>query len=253
MRRYWIEPEKLNEERAEIEGDLLHHLFDVCRLEMGSRFELIKGDQRAYLVELVSRTKKTALAKVLSYRDVESIPRPYLHLAISIPRFQKLDFIFEKAVELGAKRVTPFVSDYSFVRKLEEIKDNKAERWERIITAGTQQCGRGDRMELGVPATLRGLLEELSPHWANPNGSMKGLFLYEGASTLDLKQALERIKPTQPQELVIFVGSEGGFSRQELEMFETRGLQPVTFGAQVLRVETACMAILSILKYELNS
>lgn len=251
MRRYWIEADNIQGkdvgDQVTIQGELLHHLRDVCRIEAGSVFELLCGDQRAYVVRMLTAKGKTALAEIIETRNIEALGRPHIHLALSVPRFQKFDDIVEKCVELGIKSVTPFVSEYSFVRKITADLKAKHHRWERIVQAATRQCGRGDVMEVAEMTELNGLLLNF-----NRTDNAHGLFSYEGESDAVIADALGELKTHAPQELWVFVGSEGGFSEAEVQLFREHGLAPVTLGAQVLRVETACLALMSIIKYEFD-
>ncbi len=245
MRRFWIGKDKIQNQMASIDGDLFHHLTDVCRLTVGDKFELLCGDQKAYFVEIKEHTKKMAVAEVLEERVVPPLPKPYVNLAISIPRFQKLDTIIEKAVELGVKAVHPFTSDFSYVRKVDSALLERLPRWDRIVKAATQQCGRGELMEIAKPVKIEEIIENI-----NRNSNAGGLFSYEGKSNLSIKEALQQIRGRNPDEIWVIVGSEGGFSTAEVESFHTKGFEPVTMGDQVLRVETACLALVSVIKYE---
>jgi len=247
MRRYWIDPDKIQQNMVSIDGDLFHHLTDVCRLAPGDKFELLTGQQKAYLVEMKERTKRMAIAEILEERTISELPRPYVHLAISVPRFQKLDTIIEKSVELGVKTVHPFVSDYSFVRKIDSNLTDKMSRWERIAKAATQQSGRGDLMEVAKPVKLEEIVSSIN---RNPNA--RGLFCYEGEASLSLRDALKQIKGKELEEVWVIVGSEGGFSLEEVSWLGQQGFEPVTMGDQVLRVETAFLALVSVIKYEFS-
>jgi 16S rRNA (uracil1498-N3)-methyltransferase len=245
MRRYWVDKEKIHEKLVSLDGELFHHLTDVCRLDIGDKFELLTGEHRAFLVEMKERTKKQAIAEIIEERKIAPLPHPFIRLAISVPRFQKMDFIIEKCVELGVKSIHPFISDFSYVRKLEANLLDRLPRWDRIVKSATQQSGRGDLMEIAKPVNLQDILLSIN---RNPNA--RGLFSYEGEAALGLKTAIEQIKKNNPKEIWVIVGSEGGFSNQEVQIFETHHLEPVTMGEQVLRVETACMALISVIKYE---
>lgn len=247
LRRFWIEKEELGSGEFSITGDLFHHLVDVCRVVEGQEFELLPGDGLAYLVKATSVQKKQMTCLNISQRELPALPLPYIHLYVSVPRLPKLDEILEKCVELGVKKVTPFLSDFSFLRKPSEISENRKARWEKIIKGATRQCGRGDLMELGEITTLKTHLKSF-----NQSGEVVGLFPFEGPSAMTLKQALRSMKVQGAKEVAVFVGSEGGFSESEVKQFQEVGLEPLTLGDQVLRVETACLALVGILKYELN-
>jgi 16S rRNA (uracil1498-N3)-methyltransferase len=170
-------------------------------------------------------------------------------LALAVSRFPVMDAIVEKAVELGVKSIQPLFTEFSFVRTRSALSANKVERWDKIVRSATQQCGRGDLMPIS-PAL--GLDEFLSKF--NQKSSVMGLFAYEGPSTLSVKDYVtEKKKEAGPlKEIWVFVGSEGGFSYDEVEKLRNLALHPVTLGSQVLRVETACMALVSVLKYDFD-
>lgn len=247
IRRFWIEKDELGEGEFSIQGELFHHLVDVCRVGEGHVFELLPGDGKAYLVRALKISKKEMVCLRISERELPPLPRPYIHLYVSIPRLPKLDDIMEKSVELGVKTLTPFISDFSFLRKASEISPNRKSRWEKIIKGATRQSGRGDLMEVGEVTSLSEILKDF-----NQNSDRVGLFPFEGVASHTFKEALRSMKVQKASEVCVFVGSEGGFSEKEVKRFQEVGMEPLTLGDQVLRVETACLALVSILKYELN-
>lgn len=250
MRRYWLPLEsRESNETLRIEGESFHHIVDVCRQGVGSRFEVLFGDQRAHLVEITEVGKREAYARYLETREIAPLERPYLHLCLSIPRFPIFDAVLEKSVELGAAAIHPFYSDFSFVKKKDSVSESRIERWQKIIKSATQQSGRGDLLELSTPLELSDCLKEF-----NQKSNAAGLFSYEGDSKLHIREWATKLRSqkSEPDEIWLFLGSEGGFSEKEVEKFQQFRLEPITLGSQVLRVETACVALLSVLKYEWN-
>lgn len=247
MRRFWVEKPSWQEDQLIVSGDLFHHLHDVCRFGVGDRFEILSGGQ-AWFVEVVSETSRSLVVRRLEVRPLPELKRPHLHLALSVPRYPKVDWIVEKAVELGVKALHLFVSDYSFVREASKVPAGKMERWEKLTRQAAQQSGRGELMEITPVASLDDLLARI-----NQNPQILGLFPYEGECPLTLKAHLQAVKPKDYQEVWAFIGSEGGFSKAEVAKFNQQGIAPVSLGSQVLRVETACVALASILKYEFEA
>lgn len=248
MRRYWIEKKHFNSGFINLTGDTFHHICEVCRQDVGNKFEVL-NEGKAYFVEVISRDKKSAQVKILEEREAPKPQKPYIHMAVSISKFQTMDTIVEKAVELGAFAIYPFVSDFSFIRdKNSERLLEKMDRWNRIVKAATSQTGRGDLMHISAPKTLKELLENM-----NQFDRSVGLFPYEGESEQTVSLAIKEMKAKSPENVWLFVGSEGGFSDQEVEIFKENGLKSSTLGDQVLRVETACLSLLSILKYEFDA
>lgn len=251
MRRYWVPKEFVEAGEVRISGDVLHHIRDVCRMHLGSKFEILVEGGEAHLVEITEEAKNFSRARILETRKIPELSRPHLHLAMSIPRFPVFEAVLEKAVELGVHSIHPFYSDFSFVRKKDDVLEKKAPRWQKIIQSATQQSGRGDWLKLHPAENLKDILEKF-----NRSPAAGGLFAYEGEGVLGVKEGIAQIKgqlkSKQPQEVWLFVGSEGGFSHQEVQTFQQFGLGPVTMGSQVLRVETACVAMVSIIKYDFD-
>lgn len=228
-----------------VTGDLFHHVRDVCRFDVGERFELLTGDGRARLVEITRVGRKDLEVNFISERELPALPKPRIVLCLSIPKLPKVDWIIEKSVELGVHAVRPFVSEFSFLRKTGEISPNRLARWDKLADAAVRQSGRGQRMTIHSAVTLPDLLADF-----NRTPDVGGLFPYEGDAQIQLRGALSELKQKALEEIWIFVGSEGGFSRAEVDLFARNGLPPVSLGAQILRVETACLALVSVIKYE---
>ncbi len=253
MRRYWIDKSqihKISETESQVifKDDLFHHIFDVCRQDIGNKFEVMTEDSKAYLVEVTAKEKKQARAKILEDREIQRLPQPHIHLALSIPRYAVMDSVIERAVEMGVSSVVPFFSDFSFIRKLNNLPDGKQDRWQKIVISASQQSGRGELMRIHEPLDWESML-----NFINPSDENWCLFAYEGASVLSVQDHLKqkkRARNATPENLWIIVGSEGGFSSQEVMRMQQLGLDPVTLGPQILRVETACLTLVSVLKYE---
>lgn len=244
LRRFYLEG--ANGDLLSIEGDLFHHIRDVCRFGIGEKFEILPGTGEALLCEILRIDKRSLNVAVISKRKLPELKKPYITLALSVPKLPKVDWIVEKSVELGVSEIRPFVSDYSFLRNASEISVNRIARWQKLAQAATQQCGRGDLMRIEPATNLEALLNTF-----NRSPGAMGLFPYEGEAQTSLRAALSEVKDKGPDRLWVFVGSEGGFSHSEVEMFAKNGMNPVTLGEQILRVETACVTLVSIIKYEL--
>lgn len=252
MRRYWLDINLAIGEQLTIEKDLFHHIFDVCRVEKNQHFELLNSTGQGFLVHVDSVEKKRAIVCVVEVRKIPELKTPHIHLFMSMPKFSTLESVMEKAVEMGVHTIHPFYSDYSFVKNMAE-KDwlHKQERWQKIIVSATQQCGRGELLKIEKPFAWKDFSQKINQFQIS-----KCLFFYEGESALTAKQAVVQIKSSQTSgtipSLGLVVGSEGGFSVNEINGLTDLGLSPVTLGSQVLRVETACLTGLSILKYEFD-
>lgn len=245
MRRYWIDRSKIFSDKILIDGEEYHHICGVCRNEIGDRFEVI-SEGAIHLVEICAIKKGSAQAVILETHQLPELCRPFLKLALSLCRPQIFDNIVEKSVELGIHSIHPFISERSFSQD-PSLVQKKSSRLLKIVRSATQQCGRGDLMRIDDVVPLSLLLANF-----NQQSECKGLFAYEGGGTSQLGAALAGIKKDSAREVWFFVGSEGGFSLGEVELFQKAGLAPLTLGSQVLRVETACVVLAGIIKYELG-
>jgi len=214
---------------------------------MKDRFEILGQGDVALLVEIVELKKREAKATVLSKREISSLALPHISLAISLPKLQTFETILEKSVELGVSTLLPFFSEHSYFRKPNDALNGKQKRWEKIVKMATQQCGRSELMATPEPIKLEEIIKGF-----NQSDAAMGLFAFEGHCERNVKQVLTSSNNKALKNVWLFVGSEGGFSKQEVEVFKASGLEPITLGEQVLRVETACLALVSIIKYECN-
>ncbi len=246
MRRYWIQPQDIADHQVQFEGDTFHHIFSVCRQDAGSHFEVL-CDKKAYLVEVTEVGKKSAKAEIKEVRIIPEMPYPHLHIALSVSRYQVMDDLVEKLVEMGVASFHPFFSDYSFVKSANSFPRQKLERWEKIVVSATQQCGRGELMKTYAPVDLKDILMQI-----NQSPNHLGLLAYEGESEKSLSSYLKSNKNPNITDIWCLIGSEGGFSAQEIARLQNLGFDPVTLGRQVLRVETACLTLVSVLKYEFD-
>jgi 16S rRNA (uracil1498-N3)-methyltransferase len=240
VRRFFIDPDDFNNDTTSLTGDEFHHLRNVSRLGEGEFVELLDAAGRIADAKIVKIGKKSADLQILSRKSLPPPPHPHIEIVLCLPRFQKMDFIIQKAAELGVSKITPVVSERSFIKKLSKEVTQKISRWEKISMEACKQSGRAWPLHWGTPGELNSVIRERTGRPA--------IFLYEGTASLDIKTALSELSQA-PENITVFIGAEGGFSPQELENFQACGFKPVTLGPLVLRVETACIAIISVIEY----
>ncbi len=247
MRRYLTDQTLQLGKDITLSGESFHHIHIVCRLGMGSVFELLNEDQdQAFLVKVKQVDKVQMTVEVLEARDLPTLKPPYVHLVLNYPKPKVFDAVLEKAVELGVAQIWPMLSDYSFFRTGDKLK-GKEERWEKIVRSAMQQTGRYEPLKIQPIQPLERFLEQQKSKLLDKNSL--ALAFYEGSAPL-----LSAFFQSQPldksiENIWVFVGSEGGFSEQEVARFKSYGIPSLSLGDQVLRVETACVSIVSVLRY----
>jgi 16S rRNA (uracil1498-N3)-methyltransferase len=240
VRRFFISEDELKQDEVTLTGDEFHHLKNVSRLESGEYVELLDGAGNLARAQITSLDKRQAVLKIEGRESIPLPPYPHVEIILCVPRFQKMDMIIQKSVELGAQKLTVVTSDRSFLKGVSDDLLNKLPRWKKIATEACKQSGRAWPLKFGEISTLETTMQDAE--------GTNSLFLYEGQGTKDIKTALTEL-PHDIKDVKVFIGAEGGFSPGEVAKFSSLGLKPVTMGALVLRVETACIAILSVIEY----
>ena len=238
--RFWIDRVQLQKDSFLIEGELYHHICRVCKIQKGEAFELFCEGSQKYEVFLEQIFKKTALAKITAIHPVPALKKPYLNLALSLPKLAVFESLLESSVQMGVKKIQPLFSEFSFFRKKSELSQKRKTRWERILQHSLAQTGRTEAMDI--------LEFQALSQWTAQKKD-KVFVAYEGS-----QKALKGIlsKDNSPSKaLWLLLGSEGGFSFQEIEQLQKSNPQAQVFsmGQQILKVEKAALFGLSILKY----
>ncbi|MFB3926513.1 MAG: 16S rRNA (uracil(1498)-N(3))-methyltransferase [Syntrophales bacterium] len=236
-------PKELEKGRIEeITGTNLRYIRDILRLRKNDTLILFGSGGMEYDAEIVDFQTKSIVVGVTRERR---IPQAEIRvvLAQALPKGDKMDLIIQKAAELGTTEVIPFISSRSIPKFSDEKARQRVERWRKIAVEASRQCGRAD-----IPR-----IEEIVSYDNMLNGSDKGglrLIFWEAEAGRGIKEILRDEKYGAVRDFFIAVGPEGGFSGEEVARAERSGFLSTGLGRQILRVETASLAILSILQYE---
>lgn len=220
---------------AFLPADIAHHVH-VLRLAVDDEVTLFNGDGGEFTARLSAIAKKQAEVTVTA-RAEPAVELAYaVQLAQGLPEGSKMDWIVEKAVELGVASIQPLAARRSVVRLSAERAEKKLAHWQGVIEAATCQSGRTRVAALHAPADVGAFL-------ARPAEGQRVLLSPRGTGTL-----AGWAKENAAQSLTLMVGPEGGFSPEEEDAAIAAGALPLTMGARVLRTETAALAALSILQ-----
>lgn len=217
-----------------LSAELSRHVH-VLRLRAGDPLTLFDGNGGEYAARLAAADRKGAEAEVLSFSSREA-ELPYaITLAQALPEAAKMDWIVEKAVELGAAAIQPLAAQRSVVRLSGERAEKRVAHWQRVVIAASEQCGRNRLARVAEVADFKS--------WIAQPADQPRLLLSPRAefSLADWARA------NRPQAATLLIGPEGGFTPEEEELAIARGAQPVSMGPRVLRTETAGMAALAAL------
>ena len=204
----------------------------VLRLQPGEPVTLFDGRGGEWAAQVESMGRQEVAVRVGAHRAVEREPRVQVHLAVGVPANERMDWLVEKAAELGAASLQPLATERSVLRLQGDRARKKQAHWQAIAVAACEQCG-GNRVPVVHP------LAELAD-WTPPGGMLlRVLSLDAGARPLRASATDEPV--------LLLSGPEGGLSPREQERAQSLGFEPVTLGPRVLRAETAPLTALAAL------
>jgi 16S rRNA (uracil1498-N3)-methyltransferase len=239
MSRFFVPEGSVSNGRIIVTGEELHHAKDVMRLREGDEITVFDGTGKEYSGIIDKVGKNELLASVKKVRDAAP-ERCRLTLIQAIPKSSKMDFIIEKATEIGVSRIIPVITERTVVKVGSE--GNKLERWRKIAVVAAKQCGRSTFPEISQVAGFRDSLSHIKEHKISVIPC-----LYEGNASIK-----EVLRKERADSAAVFIGPEGDFTKEEVALAVNAGAIPVILGSEVLRSETAAIAVLSVLSYELR-
>lgn len=205
----------------------------VLRLSPGNEIVLFNGTGGEYPARITALDKTKASVNILSH-DRREVELPYkITLAQALPEAGKMDWIIEKAVELGASVIQPLAARRSVVRLNAERAEKRLARWLTLVTAASEQCGRNTLLQIGEPLGFNAFIE-------NSGEPLRVIFTPRASETLAAWAAKQA-----PQSITIMIGPEGGFSPEEEELAIQNGVIPLSMGSRILRTETAGLAAIA--------
>jgi 16S rRNA (uracil1498-N3)-methyltransferase len=232
---------------VELTRDTAAHLVKVLRARSGDELVLFNGDGREYsgTIEAVRGSRVSASIGAARSFDRES---PFkLTLVQCVPRGDRMDFIVQKATELGVARIVPVLSQRSVVRLDAEQAASKQAHWHAVAVSACEQCGRNRLPAVEAPQPLLSYLGALeSP---DPSGEFLRLVLEpERAGQASPPARTIDIADSAATGAQIAIGPEGGFALEELEAFDLSAFGRLGMGPRVLRTETAAIAAIAVLQ-----
>lgn len=222
--------------------DNFRYIKNVLRLKPGEPIALFGYQGFEYLGRIEEIGSKSVRVRI---SEIETRPESETRivLAQSLPKSDKMDFITQKATELGVSSIVPFCSSRSIPRLDGDKARRRVERWRKIALEASRQSGRSDIPQI---KEITGFDEML----ATADPSSLRLIFWEAESGRGIKDVLRSRENERIRDFFIVVGPEGGFSGEEVHRAMTAGMISVSLGRQVLKLETAAIAILSIFQYE---
>lgn len=215
------------------DSQIIHQITKILRLKIGDVF-IVFDAHYEYQILIENITKDGLAGKIIEKIKSEREPAKKLILYQSLLKSDKLEWILQKGVEIGVAEFTPIISGNCMVR---EISENKLARYEKIIKEATEQCGGLKIANLNPVITFKQAIKQTKKVTGQKLLAWEGQFGQELSKILDKNQ----------NEYHLFIGPEGGFSPEEVNLAKQSGIQIVSLGKRILRAETAAIVASSLI------
>lgn len=241
MYRFFADEENHRGDTLVITGDDVNHIRNVLRMSQGERIVVSTGRGVDYECE-ISRIRETEILLTV-FNEIPAVSElpAAITLFQALPKKDKMEFVIQKAIELGAVRIVPVETRRCVVKLDAGKREKKQVRWQAVAKAAAKQSGRGIVPQIEVVHTFPDALEMA--------GKMDMVLIpYELCQ--DMADSVRVINEAAKKKSIgIFIGPEGGFERGEIEEAVARGAFPISLGKRILRTETAGLTVLSVLMF----
>lgn len=234
--RLFVQQDLIPGQRIRIAGERAHYVGKVLRCRPGEQLQLFNGSGGEFTahIDVISKSAVELVVGDALERNVES---PLgVRLIQGVSRGDRMDTVVQKATELGVRRLSPLLAEFSVVRLDAERSDKKQRHWAAISQSACEQCGRNRPPQIDLPCRFDELLAE------TPAADAARLILLPGATA-----SLAGLN-IAPRDVELLIGPEGGFSSTEQERALAAGFRPVAVGPRVLRTETAAISVLTLIQ-----
>ncbi len=247
MYQFFVDSSQIMDGHAIITDSDYNHMKNVLRIKPGERFYIAVQSQPPvkYICTVDEYAEQRADCRILlQVTETHELPCS-ITLYQGLPKADKLEWIIEKAVELGVNRIVPVAMERSVMKIDSKKADAKLLRWQNIAQAAAKQSKRDFIPEVCPVLSLREALQQA-------DGAQVKLIPYENARGMAATRELLRgVKPGES--IAVLIGPEGGFSEKEVNLALEAGFAAITLGGRILRTETAAAAVLAMLAYELET
>jgi 16S rRNA (uracil1498-N3)-methyltransferase len=237
-RRFHAAPTAFTQASVTLAGDEARHLRDVLRLKPGDEVYVFDGLGHEFRCTVSNTRRDSAELRIDAAVDpAKPESQLQLNLCVALLKGEKFDLVVQKATELGVSKVIPLITRFADIH-LRDVGDanKRVARWQRIAVEAAKQSGRAFVPEISLPLAFAEALE------------------LEGAGVMFSERGGERweslVNQPVPPAVIALVGSEGGWSDEEIEAARARNFHVITLGGRILRAETAAIAVCALLQHD---
>ena len=244
MHRFFVTAESLHEKHVILTGSQAHQICDVLRMKSGDKIIVLDNTGYEYTVVLSKVGRQEVPGQVVDRKKCEAEPKTRITLYQSLLARDKFELVLQKCTEVGVVRFVPVVTQRCIVRLADTVTVKKMSRWQSIITEAAEQSGRGRIPQIEDAVNFSDAVAGLDRFDCRLIGSLE-------ANEPGLREII-RTGNTEPIEIALFIGPEGGFSKEEITLARSKGAVSFSLGKRVLRTETAAVVASALILYELD-
>lgn len=244
MSRFYIKPDNVRNDKIYVDGEEARHILNVMRLKRGDGVIAFDGTGREYFGDIESISTNSLIVKIKKIEEHKTKKRYRMTLAQAIPKKAKMDYIIQKATELGIDSIIPMNTERTVVKLSKSDISARQNRWERIAKEAAKQCGRSEITKIEGYLDFEDVLENVKSYDLALMPSIMPV------NRQSLKKCLSNFKG---ESILIFIGPEGGFDPAELDAAFEKGVIFVSLGENVLKSDTAAIAAIAMINYALSN
>ncbi len=251
MRQVFVPSRRIDAANRQIllAGSSFHHLIHVLRKKKGDELDVFDGRGNVYRARLEEIAKDQAVLAILREQVVASSSGISLTLAVAMLKGKKMQWLVQKATEVGVHTIVPLATRRTIVKPQEDAQ-GKISQWEKVAVEAAQQCGRAFVPNIHHPIRWADFIAETGDFDAK-------ILAWEEKGAMPFKTWAKRVLPAlkdlpRPAGFALVIGPEGGFDDGEVEEARKAGFEALSFGPDVLRSETAAIVASAITLYEAN-
>ena len=247
MSKFFIETEQIKNNIIIITGGDVNHIKNVLRLKISDEIEVCnKNTEENYACKITNLTNDFIECKIISKIEEKSEGNVKIDLFQGLPKFDKMELIIQKGTELGISKFIPVKFNRCIVKIDKKDENKKIDRWKKIVEVASKQSGRDIIPEVKNIVGIKEICDIIKEYDIV-------ILAYELEKNNSLKNELLKIKNTKDNyRIAIIIGPEGGIENEEVNLLKDAGAKVVSLGKRILRTETACLQMASIIIYELE-
>ena len=248
MYKFFVKNNQIKDKKITIVGEDVNHIKNVLRLQKNDKIQVCNCDtSNTYNANITKIENDSIIVEILNQCIIQTEPSIYIHIFQGLPKQEKMEWIIQKATELGVSEITPIKMDNCVVKLDEKNQPKKIKRWQTIAEVAAKQSKRDKIPIINSVLNIKNMYKNLI-------GYDIVLLAYELEENNYVKNELLQLKNKKEKyKIAVIIGPEGGIAPEEVEVMKSNGAKVISLGKRILRTETVALQISSIIMYELEN